>query len=315
MNNSVNVAVVIPCYKVTAHILSVIAGVGTECIRIYVVDDCCPDDSGNFVENNNKDTRVKVIYNDINKGVGGAVMLGYKQALADGMDIIVKVDGDGQMDPSLISGFIKPIINGQADYTKGNRFYDLEKIRAMPRMRIFGNAVLSFLTKASSGYWDLFDPTNGFTAIHRNVASQLPFERISERYFFETDMLFRLNIIRAVVLDIPMDAKYEGEESNLKIRDILGDFLYKHCRNFSKRVFYSYFLRDFNIASIELLLGVLFMLFGSIWGSVSWYDSVQSQVEASTGTVMIAVLPIMMGFQLLLSAINFDVMNVPKPKR
>ncbi|MEX5669547.1 glycosyltransferase family 2 protein, partial [Pseudomonas neuropathica] len=87
-----------------------------------------------------------------------AVMSGYRAAIEDEMEIIVKVDGDGQMDPSLIPHFIEPIVSGQADYTKGNRFFDLESVRSMPKMRLFGNAVLSFMTKMSSGYWDLFDP-------------------------------------------------------------------------------------------------------------------------------------------------------------
>src|SRR5262249_39074317 len=152
-----------------------------------------------------------------NQGVGGAVMSGYRAAIADGMAVVVKVDGDGQMDGSLIPYFVAPIINGEADYTKGNRFFDLEQINQMPPMRLFGNAVLSLMTKLSSGYWNLFDPTNGFTAIHVDAARHLPFDKISKRYFFETDMLFRLNTINAVVVDVPMDASYGDEVSNLKI--------------------------------------------------------------------------------------------------
>lgn len=233
------VAVVIPCYKVKNHILGVIGGIGPEVVRIYAVDDCCPDGSGDFIEANCSDERVIVLRHSENQGVGGAVMSGYRAAIDDDMEVIVKVDGDGQMDPSLIPDFITPILAGEADYTKGNRFFDLEEIRAMPRMRLFGNAMLSFMTKLSSGYWDLFDPTNGYTAIHVTVARHLPFKKISNRYFFETDMLFRLNTIRAVVVDVPMNAKYVDEVSNLKISKIIGEFLAKHVRNFSKRIFYS----------------------------------------------------------------------------
>ena len=106
----------------------------------------------------------------------------------------------------------------------------------MPAIRLFGNAVLSFMTKISSGYWDLFDPTNGYTAIHVDVAKRLPFDKISKRYFFETDILFRLNTLRAVVQDVPMDASYGDEVSNLKISKIVGEFIIKHCRNFTKRI-------------------------------------------------------------------------------
>ena len=139
------------------------------------------------------------------------------------------------------------IIRGQADYTKGNRFYDLAEIRRMPRIRILGNAMLSFMTKISSGYWDLFDPTNGYTAIHTRVLAKLPLEKISRRYFFETDMLFRLNVARATVVDVPMDAVYGAEISNLKVSRVLADFGFKHFRNACKRIFYSYFLRDMSL--------------------------------------------------------------------
>ncbi len=151
----------------------------------------------------------------------------------------MKIDGDGQMDPSLIPVFVFPIAAGEADYAKGNRFFDLETIRIMPKVRLFGNAVLSFMCKLSSGYWNLFDPTNGYTAIHADVARRLPFDKISRRYFFETDMLFRLNTLRAVVVDVPMEAKYGNEESNLKISRIVGEFFAKHVRNFLKRIFYN----------------------------------------------------------------------------
>ena len=200
------IAVVIPSYRVKKHILEVISGIGNEVERIYVVDDLCPEQSGDFVEAHCDDPRVRIIRHEVNQGVGGAVMSGYRAAIEEGVDIIVKVDGDGQMDPSLIPYFVEPIISGNADYTKGNRFFDLESVRAMPRIRLFGNAVLSFMTKMSSGYWDLFDPTNGYTAIHADVAKHLPFEKISKRYFFETDILFRLNTVRAVVVDMPMEA-------------------------------------------------------------------------------------------------------------
>jgi len=171
------IAVVIPCYKVAAHLCDFIRQIGKEVDAIFVVDDCCPEKSGALVEKVCKDSRVRVIYHTTNQGVGGAIMSGYKAAIIDGAAIIVKIDGDGQMDPSLIPAFIAPIVSGEADYTKGNRFFDLEEIRAMPKARLFGNAVLSFMTKLSSGYWYLFDPTNGYTAIHADVARHLPFEK------------------------------------------------------------------------------------------------------------------------------------------
>jgi dolichol-phosphate mannosyltransferase len=305
------IAVVIPSYRVCNHILGVIKRIGPEVSKIYVVDDCCPDYSGDFVEANCDDKRVTIIRQPENRGVGGAVMTGYRAAIEDGMEIIVKIDGDGQMDPKLIPDFVAPIIAGEADYTKGNRFFDLEEIRAMPRVRVFGNAVLSFMTKISSGYWDIFDPTNGYTAIHSGVASYLPFKKISRRYFFETDMLFRLNILRAVVVDIPMDAQYGDEVSNLKIKNIIGEFLFKHTRNFLKRIFYNYYLRDMSIASIELPLGVIMLIFGLVFGSYQWLQSINTGMPSSAGTVMLSALPIIIGLQLILSFLGYDMRSIP----
>ena len=306
------IAVVIPCYKVKKHVLDVIASVGNEVWRIYVVDDACPDGSGKYIEAHCLDQRVRVIYHKCNQGVGGAVMTGYRAAIADSAVVIVKVDGDGQMDTRLIPYFVEPIFAGEADYTKGNRFFDLEKIRAMPKVRLFGNTMLSFMTKLSSGYWDIFDPTNGYTAIHADVARHLPFEKISPRYFFETDILFWLNTLRAVVVDVPMDAQYGEEVSNLKISKIVGEFLFKHVRNFSKRIFYNYYLRDMSLASIELPLGMLLFTAGCIFGIYHWINSLQEGVSTPAGTVMLAALPILMGAQLILAFLGYDISNVPR---
>lgn len=306
------IAVLIPSYKVVAHILGVIADIGPEVDRIYVVDDCCPDHSGAYVEQHCTDPRVVVLRNPQNQGVGGAVMTGYKAAIEENMDVIVKIDGDGQMDPALIMNFINPILAGEADYTKGNRFFDLEEIRAMPRVRLFGNAVLSFMTKFSSGYWDLFDPTNGYTAIHRDVAKHLPLDKISRRYFFETDILFRLNTLRAVVVDIPMHAKYGDEVSNLKVSKVVGEFFVKHVRNFGKRIFYNYYLRDMSLASIELPVGLTLLLSGSVFGISHWISSIYTGVPNSAGTVMLSALPIILGIQLILAFLGQDIASVPR---
>ena len=308
---SQEIAVVIPTYKARNHILGVINEIGPEVARIYVVDDCCPDNSGDFVAANCKDDRVSVVKHTENQGVGSAVMTGYKAAIEDGMRILVKIDSDGQMDPALIMDFVAPIANGEADYTKGNRFFDLEKVRAMPKVRLFGNAVLSLMCKLSSGYWNLFDPTNGYTAIHADVARHLPFDKISRRYFFETDILFRLNTLRAVVIDVPMDAKYGDEVSNLKISKIIGEFFAKHVRNFSKRIFYNYYLRDMSLASIELPVGLVLLGFGSIYGGYHWMHSAQAGIPTPAGTVMLSALPILAGIQLLLGFIGYDVSSVP----
>lgn len=307
-----NVAVVIPCYNVVAHILGVISNIGPEVARIYVVDDKCPQGSGKFVEENSTDPRVEVIYNETNQGVGGAVMNGYSRAIRERIAIVVKMDGDGQMDASNLSRLIAPIVRGDADYTKGNRFYDLSQIGSMPPIRLVGNAVLSFMAKFSTGYWGTFDPANGYTAVAVPVLRHLPFEKISRRYFFETDILFRLNTLRAVVVDVPMHAIYGDEKSNLRIGTILPEFLLKHARNFGKRIFYNYFLRDMSVASMELLFGVLLSVFGAGLGVFRWLDSMVHGVATPFGVIMFAALPILIGLQLILAFLAFDIANVPR---
>lgn len=312
MNNTAQIAVVLPSYRVKAHILDVIGRIGPECQHIYVVDDACPEGSGAFVQAHCSDPRVQVLTHDVNQGVGGAVMTGYRQAVTDGCDVVVKIDGDGQMAPELLPQFVAPILEGYADYTKGNRFFDLTQLRQMPGVRLFGNAVLSFMSKFSSGYWDIFDPTNGYTAIHTRVVEHLPLNKISSRYFFESDMLFRLNTLRCVVLDIPMDAVYGDEKSGLKIKSILLDFLWKHVRNYFKRIFYNYFLRDLSAASMQLVLGLMMLGFGVSFGLNAWHNSASLGVETPAGTVMVAALPVFVGLQLLLSFLTQDIQSTPR---
>ena len=306
------IAVVIPCYRAARHVLDVIRRIGPEVSAIYVVDDRCPEATGDMVEQQCTDPRVKVLRNPVNLGVGGAVMRGYREALADQMDVLVKIDGDGQMDPRLLPRFVAPILTKQADYVKGNRFYDLSHIRRMPAVRLFGNAVLSFMAKLSTGYWSTFDPANGYTALSAPVAAHLPLDRISRRYFFETDMLFRLNTLRAVVLDMPMHAVYGDEQSSLRVARVLPEFLWKHAVNFGKRIFYNYFLRDMSVASLELLAGLSLLASGTVFGGYQWARAIVSGTPTPLGTIMLAVLPILVGVQLLLAFLAYDIANVPR---
>lgn len=306
------IAVVIPSYRVRSTIDAVIDGIPNSVEMIYVIDDACPENTGRFVLDTITDSRVKVLFHERNLGVGGAVKTGYLAAIADGADIVVKMDGDGQMDPVYLENLIAPIIAGQADYTKGNRFFDLQTLKSMPKVRIFGNAVLSFMNKLSTGYWDIFDPTNGYTAIHRSLISVIPWDKVSDRYFFESDLLFRLNTFRAVVKDVPMAARYGDESSSLRISQIIGEFVYKHKRNMLKRIFYNYLLRDFSVATLNLLLGLLLILGGLTFGLYSWYISAMTGIPQTAGTVMLAALPILLGIQLMLAFLSYDILSTPK---
>ena len=306
------VAVIVPSYKVKDSILSVLSKIGPEVGKIYVVDDACPQGTGNFVKENCTDDRVEVLFNPANLGVGGAVMTGYKKALADGCKIMVKIDGDGQMEPLLISRFVDPIRRKEADYVKGNRFYDLDYLRRMPAMRRFGNSMVSFISKLASGYWNVMDPANGFTAISATALKHLPLEKIDRRFFFESDMLFRLNIIRAVVQDLPIHAVYGTEKSNLRISGVLFRFPFKYMNRLTKRIFYNYFLRDFNIGTLELLMASIFLGFGFIFGGIHWASSLETLHPATAGTVLLAGLPIILGFQSLLAFLHYDLANIPQ---
>jgi glycosyltransferase involved in cell wall biosynthesis len=309
------VAVVIPCYRVRRHILGVIAGIGPVADLIYCVDDRCPEGSGDLIEAECDDPRVRVIRHEENQGVGGAVLTGYRAAIADGADVIVKIDGDGQMDTDLMELFVSPIQEGLADYTKGNRFYNLEDTRGMPAIRLFGNACLSFLTKLSSGYWNVFDPTNGYTAIERTLAERIVERRVARRYFFESDMLFHLYLERAVVADVPIPARYADEESSLRIGRVIGGFMARNLRNMAARVVVQHYLRDFSLGSAEFLIGLVSLGFGLWVGGSEWARSIATGHAATAGSVMLSAMPILVGVQLCLNALNFDIQSVPRTPR
>jgi len=305
------IAVVIPCYRVKAHVLDVVRGIGPECGAIFVVDDACPEGSGDLVEQEISDPRVRVLRHSPNRGVGAATVTGYRAALDAGAAILVKMDGDGQMDASRLHQLVAPIHEGRADYVKGNRFFDLDSVREMPGARLVGNALLSFVTKFSSGYWNLFDPTNGFTALHAAVARQLPFDKLSQGYFFESDLLFRLNTLRAAVVDVPMPARYRNERSNLEIRRVLGVFLGRNLVNTGKRIVYNYFLRNFSVASLQLVLGFILLVFGVVFGAFHWISGVTAGVPVTSGRVMLAALPVLLGVQMLFAFLSVDIQSVP----
>ncbi len=306
------VAVIIPCYRVGAAALDVIARIGPEVARIIAVDDACPEHSGDLIERDCTDPRVVVLRHEVNQGVGGAMVTGYRHAIDEGHGVLVKLDGDGQMDPALVSRLIAPILAGVADYTKGNRFYRLADVIGMPRTRLFGNAVLSFLAKLSTGYWQLFDPNNGFTAMHAGIAAHVPWTRVARRYFFESDLLYQLNQLRGVVHEMPMRAVYADEHSSLSPVRQVAPFLLGHTRNFLRRIVYSYFVRGFSLASVELVLGTLLLVFGVVFGGFEWIQSTRTGVPSTAGTVMLAGLPIIVGMQLLLSWLAFDIAAEPR---
>ena len=306
-------AVVIPCYNVVRHIEKVIDGIPSDILWIILVNDASKDDTDTVIRSLMlKEKRIIYIPHEKNQGVGGAMITGYKKAMELEADITIKIDGDGQMDPEYIPALLRPIIEGKADVTKGNRFRDLIALRQMPLTRRIGNLGLSFLIKAASGYWNIFDPTNGYTAIKEEVLKNINFKKIHHRYFFESSMLIEMYHARAVVQDVPMKARYGDEVSGLSVTRTLFEFPPKLFAAFIRRILLKYFLFEFNIASVYILFGVPLFLFGAIYGGVNFIKYATSHIEAPTGTVVIPTLLITLGFQLLLSAANYDIENYPK---
>jgi dolichol-phosphate mannosyltransferase len=305
------VCVVIPMYRVEAYIQAVIAAIPQWVWRIVLVDDASPDGSA-AAACALGDPRVVLLRHEHNQGVGGAVMTGFKAAQEMGARVAVKMDGDGQMLPDYLWDLAEPILAGRADYVKGNRFFHVKEVAQMPFVRRVGNLGLSFLTKIASGYWNVFDPTNGYVAINLQAFNSLDLSRVHKRYFFETSLLMALNLARAVVLEVPMPARYSGEISSLSTRRALLEFPYYLLRGLVYRIWLQYFVLDFSVGSLFLTIGVLLGLFGTAWGAHHWLESVRSGIPASTGTVMIAVLPVILGFQLLLQCLTYDIQNVPK---
>jgi dolichol-phosphate mannosyltransferase len=305
------VAAILPCYRVSRQIAAVIGAIGPEFTRIVVVDDACPESSGDVAATLG-DPRVMVVRRARNGGVGAAMVDGYRAALALGADILVKIDGDGQMVPADAAHLIRPLVEGEADYAKGNRFRDFKALAAMPAARLFGNSVLSFLVKAASGYWTVMDPTNGFTAIRREALEAVLLEHLDSGYFFEIDLLARLYLVEAVVVDVALPARYGDETSSLSVARVARQFPAKLVRAFLRRLLLRYFVHDFNMASIYLLLAVPMLVFGGIAGVWEWVRSVESGQVRSAGTVMLVAMPVILGLQLLLQAIAIDIAAVPK---
>lgn len=308
-----NLAVVIPAYRTEKEILVVLQGIPAFIRHIIVVDDASPDSSADLVTAAaKKNRRILLVRHAKNQGVGGAMVTGFKKALELGAEIVIKLDGDGQMDPQYIPALITPLITGEADYAKGNRFRDFDALRQMPIVRRIGNLGLSFLTKAATGYWNIFDPTNGYFAIRAEMLAQLPLDRIDKGYYFETSMLSRLYLRDAFVQDVTIPARYRNEVSSLSIRRVLFEFPYKLTRTLIKRIILKYFIFDFSMMSIYLLTGIPLLLFGLIFGITKWIQYAELGIAAPTGTVILPTLSVILAIQILLSAIEIDLNAAPR---
>jgi glycosyltransferase involved in cell wall biosynthesis len=304
--------VVIPAYCVDDHIEDVLIKIPEYIRHIIVVNDASPDDTRQRIEMvMQRDMRVILINHDQNMGVGGAMVSGFRKAMELGAQIVIKMDGDGQMSPAYLPELLTPLILGQADYTKGNRFRDLPSLQKMPLIRRFGNVGLSFFSKAATGYWNCFDPTNGFIAIRIETLAQLPLDQIDKSYFFEISMLSQLYLLGAYIREIPMPSRYGREQSSLSIGKVLLEFPPKLGRVLFRRLLIKYFIFDFSIISIYIMTSIPLLLFGLLFGISKWIKYGRLGIPTPTGTVMLPVLSLMLGMQILLSAISIDLQSVP----
>lgn len=305
------IAVVAPCRNEAAHIGEVIRTMPDFVDHIVVVDDRSDDDTAGVAEKSG-DPRVIVLRTEANQGVGGATILGYQKGLDLGVDVLVKMDGDGQMPPEFLSELLDALVEKDFDYAKGNRFLAGESLAFMPKHRLVGNVALTFMTKLASGYWHVFDPQNGFTAIKSRSLRMLNLGKIHKRFFFENDMLVALNFHSSRVADVAIPSRYGDEVSDLSPFRIGMTFPILLLQRFTRRIYQRYVLRDFSPVALFLLMGMAMFLWGAGFGIYLWIETAVTGRATPTGTIMLALLPLILGFQLLLQAIVLDIANTPK---
>jgi dolichol-phosphate mannosyltransferase len=305
------VAVILPAYRAEAQISSVLGRIPAFVDRVFVVDDASPDSTGAAAESV-RDPRIRVLRHEENQGVGGAMATGFRAALEEGADIVVKCDADGQMNPQDIGALIRPLLDGAAEYSKGCRFHHPSELKTMPTVRRAGNLGLTFLMKLASGYWHILDPQNGFVAIRREVLSRIRIDRLARDYFFENDLLIRLNALEARVADVPLPSRYGDEPSSLKPGRVLLGFPIRLLGGFLRRLFWRYVFYDVSPVSVLVLFGSVLFLFGAIFGAYHWIWGVIHNQPTQTGTVIVAAVPFILGFQLLLQALVLDIQNSPR---
>ncbi|OYT54781.1 MAG: ribonuclease BN [Candidatus Altiarchaeales archaeon ex4484_2] len=304
------VGVVVPAYNEEKLVGRVIKTMPSFVDWIIVVDDASTDQTSRIAESS-LDNRVTVIRHNINQGVGGAILTGHKKALELGVDISAVMAGDAQMDPQYLPLLLNALIDEDYDYAKGNRFLLRDSLKKMPKIRVLGNAMLTFFTKVASGYWHIFDPQNGYTAIKASVLENLEVDKISRRYEFENDMLVNLNMRNHRVKDVAIPASYGNEKSGIRLRSFIPRTSLILMQRFLKRIIEKYVLRNFHPIALLLCSGMVTFLIGFLFGLYIIYLRLQTSI-ISTGTVMLSVLPLIIGFQLLLAAFVLDIIETPK---
>jgi glycosyltransferase involved in cell wall biosynthesis len=304
------IASVVPAYNEGELVLKVIKTMPDFVDHIIIVDDASRDNTYELAKSTT-DPRVVVIKLEKNLGVGGAIMAGHRRMLELGDDISVVMAGDAQMDPAYLPQLLDPLIEEDYDFSKGNRFLARDSLKGMPAYRVFGNVILTFMTKFASGYWHIFDPQNGYTAITRGALELLDFDHIHNRYPFENDLLINLNIFNIRVKDVSIPAVYGEEQSHIRLHKVIPSLLVALTTGYFRRITQKYVLRSFSPVALFLLAGGVLFLWGAGFGL---YELIKhwGREPAATGIVMLAVLPFLVGFELLLQAVVLDINESPR---
>lgn len=256
------VAIVIPSYNEAKNIASVISGIPKFVDHIVVVDDASKDNTAEVVRNlSNDNKRLVLLQNSKNLGCGGALATGYKWAIENNIDIAVRMDGDGQMDANDIERLVEPIAKGEVDYTKANRLFSGEAYEKIPKVRFYGNAILSLLTKIASGYWHIADSQSGFSAIGKQALQTVNWDKMYKRYGNPNDVLILLNIYNFRVRDVITRPIYNvGEKSTMRVRKVVFTISWLLIKRFFFRLREKYIIRDFHPLVFFYFFGFLLQL-------------------------------------------------------
>jgi glycosyltransferase involved in cell wall biosynthesis len=281
---------------------------------IIAVDDNSTDSTWQTIQAlSEQNKRVVPIHLDPNEGIGGAYLHGFSRAISDKIDLVVTMAGDAQCNPDYISNMIDTLIDEKLDYVKANRFIHLDDLKQMPAFRRIGNTVITILTKFSTGYYSIFDSQNGYGVFKRKTLENMPFETIGKRYDYENTLLIALSIMGAKIKDEPVPAVYGDEVSTIPVFKTTLRALRVVWAGFWRRIYYKYVLYGFHPIALFLFSGLLLSLVGIGFGLYILFVKVADSTSPSTGSVMLCVLPLILGFQLLLTALTMDVNNEIRP--
>ena len=299
------VAVVVPAHDEERLIATTLGGIPDFVDRIIVVDDGSADATTERVRSF-ADTRVELVVHERNRGVGAAIVTGYKRALDEDIDVVCVMAGDNQMDPDDLEALARAVARGEVDYAKANRLFTGQAWALMPRTRYLGNAVLSMLTKIASGYWHVADSQSGYAAIGKDTLALLDLDRVYTYYGFPNDLLVHLNVVNARVRDFPSRPVYGvGERSGIRYHKVAPRISWLLIKAFFWRLREKYIIRDFHPLVFFYAFGFIATLAGLVLGIVEIAYRIAGNA-VSVGTVVLIALLLISGSQFTLFAMWFD---------